>query len=195
MTKYGYMYDNRRTQLLAGRSIMEQHIRIGRMKCDYILCDMSDDLEGERKNLCYLRNTMGAGDILAVTRLEILGKNVQESIDIVRDLVSRGISVQIEEIGIIDNGISSDLFLKTVAAIQEFEKSILFQKAAARKEIVRTKNGYAEGRPRIPQETIDSALTKIKEENYSYKQAAKEYGISEATLYKAAARKRGEEIK
>lgn len=194
MTKYGYMYDNRKMQFLVGRNIMEQDIRIRRMKCDYVLCDMSDDIEGERKNLNFLRGHLKAGDVLAVTRLEILGKNIQESVDIVKELTQRGALVQIEEIGLIDNSSTGEMFFKTITAIQEFEKSLLFQKAAARKEISKTKNGYIEGRPRIPEETINAALAKINDEGYSYKQAAKEFGISEATLYKAAARKRGDGI-
>lgn len=194
MIKYGYVFDDDRTKFLSGRSSMEQYVRLQRMGCDLIISDMYGDDEGDRKNLLWLQNNAKAGDIVIVARLEVLGRTVELAAEVVDTFIKRGVLVNIEEIGLIGNGITGDVFLRTISAVREIEKSLLLQKAAERKVVSRTKYGRVEGRPRIPEEIIDAALNKIKNEGYSYKQASDEFGVSEATLYKAAARKRGEDL-
>lgn len=196
MIKYGYILDDPRTQFMVGRTPFEQQRFLFRMgvEVNRIGVDMVCEGPDNRKVIKDYKRHLKGGDMLIVQRLEYLGENLDEAASTVKDFLEKGVLVNIGDVGLLGNGLTGELFENTINAVKEMEKSRLFAKAVARKRIARTKNGFVEGRPRIPNETIDAALTKIENEGYSYKQAAKEHGVSEATLYKAAARKRGERM-
>lgn len=194
MAVYGYMRIDRAGDWLQGRSYMEQQLLLKRNGCSNIGCDVSDDVNKPTIQMDILRLGVVDGDTVMVTKLDRLAGTTKECIELIKEFFAKGVKIHILNIGLLEPGTTGEIFLKTVAAIQEQEQYVLLKKAQDRKFVVMTKNGFVEGRPRIPEEIINAALDKIKEDGYSYRQAAKEFGVSEATLYKAAARKRGEAI-
>lgn len=196
MIKYGYILDDDRLKFMPGKAIFEQQRALLKMGVEpnRIGVDMVCAGPDNRKLIKDYKIHLRAGDMLVVDKLEYLGENVEAAAATVQEFIEKGVLVNIGDVGLLGNGLTGELFLNTVGAIKEMEKSRLFAKAAARKVIARTKKGFIEGRPRIAEEIIDAALGKIEKGECSYKQAAKEFGVSEATLYKAAARKRGERL-
>lgn len=194
MTVYGYIRKDSSTAMLKGRTIFEQEIALKRSGIQKLGVDCADDLERCNENINLLKTIVKAGDTVVVTSLDQFSLKLDEALGIVKEFLDKGVSVNVLNVGLLKPGESSEIFFKTVAAVHDFEQCNLFKRAYERKHIARTKNGFVEGRPRIPDDVIETALNKIMEFGYSYKQVAKEFGISESTLYKAAARKRGEGV-
>jgi DNA invertase Pin-like site-specific DNA recombinase len=129
-----------------------------------------------RPNFDQLLRILQAGDILVVTKLDCFGRSIAQVINLINALVNKGISIDIVNIGLIDNS-TSLLIWNIFLAMAQFERDIL----AERKEIGKIKEGFKEGRPKVY--TIDQlnhAMHLL--EKYDYKQVEEITKISITTL-------------
>ena len=70
---------------------------------------------------------------------------------------------------------------------------MIMERTQAGKEVAKTKPGFKDGRPRIAKNRIDAALSLVDAGN-SYNKVAELTNIGVATLYRARARKKAEEL-
>ena len=68
-------------------------------------------------------------------------------------------------------------------SVAELERSMIIERTQAGKEVARTKNGFREGRPPLPEKKLLYALELLKD--HSYKEVIDITGISKATLCRA----------
>lgn len=183
---YGYARVSTRTQI-KGNSLEDQRRTLVAEGCETIFEEQYTGATTTRPELEKLLLVLKAGDTLTVTKLDRLARNVTEGLELVKMLVEeRGVKVKaLNAGGIIDNSPTGKILLTMLFAFAEWERSLIIERTQAGKEIARTKNGYREGRPPINQDKITAALDKINRDNCTVKEAAKAFGISEATLYRA----------
>lgn len=62
---------------------------------------------------------------------------------------------------------------------------MILERMAAGKEIARTKYGYREGRPPLPEERKKLATTLVTEQGYTLRKAASATGLSTTTIWRA----------
>lgn len=105
--------------------------------------------------------------------------------ELVNELVSKGIRVNILNIGVMDNTPSSKLIRNIFFSFAEFERDMIIERTQEGKAIAKTKEGYKEGRPKkYTDKQLDNALSMltINGGEKSYTEVSEIFGISKSTL-------------
>ena len=102
-------------------------------------------------------------------------------------LAAREITIDVLNIGIIDQSPTGKLIRNIMLAFSEFERDMRIQRTQEGKAIAKRKPDFHEGRPKkFTRAQINHALELL--EDHSYKQVAAMTGISPATLGRAKRR-------
>lgn len=190
--KYGYARISSLIQL-KGNSLEEQKqelLRAGVLP-ENIIEEQYTGKTTDRPLFKELISRLQPGDELICCKLDRFARNAEEGLRTVRELVNRRVTVDILNLGRIDNKATGKLILTIMLAFAEFERNMILERTAAGRAIARTKAGYHEGRPRIARAKINHAMDLI--ESYSFRQVADMTGISIATLKRYARVKKDEE--
>jgi len=138
----------------------------------------------DRPSFIALISTVKEGDRIVVTKLDRFARNTLEGLAAIQELLARGVSIHILNMGLIDNTPTGKLILTVFFAFAEFERSLIVERTQAGKEIAKTKDGFKEGRPcTYTDYQINNALFLL--ESNSYKEVEKMTGISKSTLIRA----------
>ncbi len=123
--------------------------------------------------------------MLIVTKLDRIARSVKEGLSIIDDLMTRGVTVNVLNMGgIMDNSPEGKLRRAMFLAFAEFERDMIVSRTQEGKAIARTKSGFREGRPnKYTQEQLRHALELLK--SHSYKQVESMTQISKSTLQRA----------
>lgn len=189
---YGYARVSTKKQL-SGNSIEEQYSTFKEQGCQEIIVEQYTGKTTDRPELGALMHKMTKGDTLVVTKLDRLARNVVEGVTLVRELLRSGIKVHVLNVGLLDDTPMGNFFITTLLAVAELERSMIMERTQAGKEVAKTKPGFKDGRPRIAKNRIDAALALVDAGN-SYNKVAELTNIGVATLYRARARKKAEEL-
>ena len=142
--------------------------------------------EGLRQALAAVRD----GDTLVVPKMDRLARNVEDTLQIVRELTERGVIFQMGHTVYDPHDPWSKLFLTFLAAIAEAEGgwiSLRTQEGMARPSVRKKLKGR---QPAIPPET-DAAIAKALDEgDRSAADVARVFRISRSGVYRAVARHR-----
>ena len=147
----------------------------------------------DRPELGALMHKMTKGDTLVVTKLDRLARNVVEGVTLVRELLRSGIKVHVLNVGLLDDTPMGNFFITTLLAVAELERSMIMERTQAGKEVAKTRPGFKDGRRPISKNRIDAALSLVDAGN-SYNKVAERTKRTLATLYRARARKKAEEL-
>ena len=186
--KYGYARVSTRGQV-NGNSLEDQRSQLMDNGCDEIIEEQYTGTTTGRPKLDELIGKLSKGDTLMVTKLDRLARSASEGANLIRDLTDRGIKVNILNMGKVDNRPQGKLMLHILLAFAEFERDMIVERTQAGKAIARTKAGFREGRPPIPQARKDAAV-KLIEDGCSYREASEKTGLSKSTIVRAVRRKR-----
>lgn len=123
-------------------------------------------------------------DTLVVTKLDRIARTAVEGSAYIDKLLDKGISVNVLNIGVLNNSASGKLIHHVMMAFAEFERDLILQRTREGKEIAKLKDGYHEGRPRkYTDQQIQKALDLLEAGN-SYASVSASTGISISTLYR-----------
>lgn len=189
---YGYARVSTKKQL-SGNSIEEQYSTLKEQGCQEIIVEQYSGKTTDRPELGALMQKMTKGDALVVTKLDRLARNVVEGVTLVQELLRNGIKVHVLNVGLLDDTPMGNFFITTLLAVAELERSMIMERTQAGKEVAKTKPGFKDGRPRIAKNRIDAALALVDAGN-SYNKVAELTNIGVATLYRARARQKAEEL-
>lgn len=178
-TIYGYARVSSRKQL-HGNSLEDQTTTLTDNGATTITTEQYTGKTTSRPKLQKLLDSLQPGDTLMVTKLDRLARNVSEGIDLIRALFKKDVKVHVLNIGLLENTSMGNFFITTLLAVAELERNMIIERTQAGKEVARTKAGFREGRPPIPKEKIQLAITLL--EKHSYKEVEMMTGISKATL-------------
>ena len=192
MALYGYARVSTKQQELADNGIEVQvHdlLETG-VPENNIYKDVATGATLDRPAFEELRSVLKSGDILVVTKLDKIARSASQGIQIIDDFLTRGISVDIINMGKLNNTPSGQLIRTVMLAFAEFEKDMIIERTQAGKAIARQKPGFKEGRPQaLNERQKQQALDLLKD--HSYSEVAELTGVSSRTLmrYKAYAQK------
>lgn len=181
---YGYARVSTLGQKKNGNSLEEQEKVLIENGCQEIVKESFTGKTVHRPELEKLLNKLQSGDTLIVTKLDRLARNVQEGIEVIKELFKRGIKVYVLNVGLLENTPMGNFFITTLLAVAELERSMIIERMQAGKEIARTKNGYREGKPPVPKEKVKHGLDLLQQGN-TYKEVCNILGISKSTLIRA----------
>lgn len=138
----------------------------------------------ERPELEKLLAVIKSGDSLVVTKLDRMARSISQGISLIDRLINMGVTVNILNLGILDNTPASKLVRNIFLAFAEFERDMIVERTQEGKEIARQKPDYRDGRPKkFRKSQIDHALGLLN--SFSYNQVAEMTGISKSTLIRA----------
>lgn len=131
-----------------------------------------------------LYSQLRKGDVVYFTKVDRIGRTVRVAVDIVGDLLDKGVKVYILQLGgYIDNSTpTGKLMFNFLSVMAEFEHDIIVDRLATGKAYAKKHNpNYREGRPK---RRITNRYRKIYEYSltHSIRETALTTGVSESTV-------------
>ncbi|MBQ2009395.1 MAG: recombinase family protein [Selenomonadaceae bacterium] len=188
---YGYARVSTAGQAASGNSLADQQEQLTNAGCQDIIVEQYTGSTTHRPAFIQLLDKLQPDDTLVVTKLDRIARNAGEGINLINDLMKKGIKVHILNIGLLDNTPTGKLIANIMLAFAQFERDMIIERTQAGKAIASQKNGFVDGRPRIPKSRTEHALGLL-ESGMSYKQVAEVTGISISTLARRVREKRAE---
>ena len=191
---YGYARVSTAGQAASGNSLADQQEQLTKAGCQEIIVEQYTGSTTHRPAFSQLLDKLQPDDTLVVTKLDRIARNAGEGINLINDLMKKGIKVHILNIGLLDNTPTGKLIANIMLAFAQFERDMIIERTQAGKAIAKQKADFVDGRPRIPASQTDHAL-ELLEEGLSYKQVARKTGISISTLARRVREKRAKATK
>lgn len=123
------------------------------------------------------------GDTLVVAKLDRIARTAIDGCIAVRNLVDRGVSVRVLNMGLVENTPVGRMMLTVMFAMAEFDRDMIVERLADGKAVAKQKPGYREGRPKviIDEEKYVELYRLVEQNQITNKEAASRLGVSEGT--------------
>lgn len=184
--KIGYGRVSTKGQAANGNSLEDQRQKLEDAGCDEIVLEAYTGAKMERPKFTKLLEGLESGDELVVCKLDRLARTTAEGSTLVRDLVNRGITVNVLNMGRADNTPMGNLMVTILLAFAEYEREMILERTGDGKARKReTDPDWREGRKalEIPGEYY-GYLKDVAAGGITVKAACAELGISRSTWYK-----------
>ena len=186
---YGYARVSTKGQAKDGNSLESQEQQLKDNGAQVIYKDSFTGTKKERPELSKLLTEIKEGDTLIVTKLDRIARSMSQGSELVNSLISKGVKVNILNIGAMDNTPASNLIRNIFFAFAEFERDMIVERTQEGKAIAKNNPYFKEGRPqKYSKQQIEHALSLL--EDNSYSQVEKMTGISKSTLIRAKKNKK-----
>ena len=181
---YGYCRVSTKGQAKDGNSLEAQQKAVRTAGAEKIYCDAFTGTKSHRPELDKLLSVISEGDTLIVTKLDRIARSATQGTELIQNLLNRGISVHILNMGMLDDTPTGKLIRTILLAFAEFERDMIVERTQEGKNIARQNPDFTEGRPKkFTRQQISHALELL--QNNSYKQVEQMTGISKSTLIRA----------
>ena len=185
--KYGYARVSTKGQATGGNSLEAQEQELYAAGAEKIIYDSFTGTSMSRPNFDELLKELKAGDTLIVTKLDRFARSVSQASDLITQLIDRGITIHVLNLGVLSNDSVSTLLRNVLLSFAQFERDMIVQRTQEGKAIARQRPGYREGRPlKYSKAKMAYALELL--QTHSYKQVEEITGISKSTLIRAKKR-------
>lgn len=129
------------------------------------------------------------GDILVVAKMDRFARTTEEGTKLMRELLEKGITVEILNFGGVHGGFNSanKLMFNILLAFAEYEKDCIIERMLAGKELARERLGsnYKEGmKPKFKNDQKELAVDLL-EQGLTYREVEAKTGMSKSTLIRA----------
>ena len=182
---YGYARVSTTKQMRNGNSINDQIRALTEAGAEKVVTDDYTGTKMNRPEFTKLIELLQAGDKLIVTKLDRFARTAIEGSQVVRDLVGKGVTVHVLNMGIADNTPMGKLMITMLLAFAEFERDMIVERTQAGKAVARANGKRVDGRPKKYNADKVGLALRLLDEGHSYTQVEKETGISKSTLIRA----------
>ena len=181
---YGYARVSSKGQARDGNSLEAQEQELRQHGATVIYTDAYTGTKIDRPEFDKLLQEVKPGDTIAVTKLDRFCRSASQGMELVDELLNKGVNVHILNMGMLDNTPTGKLIRNVMLCFAEFERDMIIQRTSEGKAIAKKNPGYREGRkPTYKKEQIQHALSLL--ETHSYSQVVEMTGISKSTLIRA----------
>ena len=181
---YAYCRVSTKGQAKDGNSLEVQEKAVKEAGATEIYADTFTGTKAHRPELDKLLNVIVAGDILIVTKLDRIARSATQGIELIQNLLDKGVTVNILNMGKLDNTPTGKLIRNILLSFAEFERDMIVERTQEGKTIARQNPDFSEGRPKkYSRQQMQHALELL--ESHSYKQVEQLTGISKSTLIRA----------
>lgn len=179
----GYARVSTKGQARDGNSLEYQENLLRAAGAEKIYIDTYTGKVKDRPELEKLMKNLQSGDTFVVTKLDRVARSVSAGNELIDELRSKDVRVNILNMGVIDDTPTGKLLRNVMLSFAEFERDMIMQRTQEGKAIARKKPGYREGRPKkYNKKQLEHAMKLLKD--HSYSQVAEMTGISSSTLYR-----------
>ena len=186
--RIGYGRVSSRGQQRDGNSLDDQKKKLFDAGCAEkdIVLEAFTGATMNRPGFTKVLESLEPGDTLVVTKLDRFARTASEGVEVVKELMGRGIAVHVLNMGLVEDTPTGRLILTIMLAFAEFEKDNIVERLADGKVEAKAKNpDYKEGRKalEIPDE-FDNCCDRVATGELTVVDACTELGISRSTWYK-----------
>jgi DNA invertase Pin-like site-specific DNA recombinase len=154
--------------------------------CGRIFTDTASGSTAERPGLAGALNYVREGDVLAVWKLDRLGRSLKDLIEIVTALAHRGIGFKSLQESMDTTTPGGKLIFHVFAALAEFERGVIRERTQAGLTAARSR-GRNGGRPRkLSRKGVELAVSMLQDPRNRINDICATVGISCTTLYRYA---------
>lgn len=180
---YGYARVSTSGQAKDGNSLEDQKNKliVAGVKTEDIIEESYTGTTTNRPEFSKLIDKLQDGDTLVVTKLDRFARTVTQGVELIQRLVDKGVTVNVLNMGVMDNKPTNKLIMTVMLAFAEFERDMIVERTQEGKRMAKQQPGYREGRPRMPKAQTDHAM-ELLASGKSYKQVSQDTGISKSTL-------------
>lgn len=186
---YGYARVSTIKQDRHGNSLADQTQKLREAGCQEIYHDSYTGTKLDRPEFTKLLNVLQPGDTLVVTKLDRFARKAAEGALTVQNLISRGVNVNILNMGRADNTPMGKLMVQIMLAFAEFERDMIVERTQTGKTVAREKGKRVDGRPAATLDTYPdfrSMYDAHKRGEITITKACEALGMCRATWYKLA---------
>ena len=155
----GYGRVSSKGQETNGNSLEDQKNKLVEAGCaeEDIVLETYTGTKMDRPKFTKLVKELESGDTLVVCKLDRFARTVREGLEVVEELMKRGVKVHILNMGLIEDTPMGNLILTVMLAFAQFERDTIVERTQAGKALAREREDYREGRPRkeIPGEFFE----------------------------------------
>lgn len=181
---YGYARVSTRTQARDGNSLESQIEKLKEAGAEKIYEDAFTGKVNHRPKFDVLRGLLKSGDTLIVCKLDRLSRSVAEGSELIKELRDKNITINVLNMGVMDNSTAGKLIYNVMLSFAEFERDLIVERTQEGRAIARQNPDYREGRPKkYTKKQIEHALQLF--ETHTCSEVTAMTGISKATLYRA----------
>ena len=185
---YGYARVSTKSQAKDGNSIEAQEQALIEAGAAIVYKEAFTGTTTDRPEFDKLMSELSDGDTLVVTKLDRIARSAIQGSDLIKTLMDKGVSVNVLNMGKMDNSSTGKLIYQIMFAFAEFERDMIVERTQEGRNIARKNPNFREGRPKkYSRSQISHALELLN--NHSYTQVVEMTGISKATLARAKALK------
>jgi DNA invertase Pin-like site-specific DNA recombinase len=161
-------------------------LQLGALKragCERVFCDRGiSGAKMTRPELMAAIHAANAGGTLVVWRLDRLGRSLTGLVQLIDELRENEIELRSLTESIDTSSSSGNLFFHIMAALSEFERTLISERTKAGLQATRAR-GVKLGRPRLLTDAqIQKVAREVGTENMSLKSVSEKLGVSERTL-------------
>ena len=125
---YGYARVSTKGQATNGNSIEDQWEQLAKNGCDEIVAEQYTGTTTDRPEFSKLVARMSKGDTLMVTKLDRLARSAREGLDVIEDLLAKGIAIRILNMGVFDDSPVGKVTRTVLLAFAEFERDMIVER-------------------------------------------------------------------
>lgn len=183
---YGYARVSTKGQARDGNSLEDQEKKLREAGCSEIYHDSYTGTKMDRPEFNALTGILSNGDRLVVTKMDRFARTAGDGIKAIEELLSRGVSVHILNMGLIDNTPTGRLMVTMLLAFAQFERDMIVERTTAGKTVAKENNpGWREGRKEkeLDEKEVAKFREKIKKGELTVTECCKALGISRTLWY------------
>ena len=180
---YGYARVSTKGQDKYGNGLEVQERQLRDNGAEVIYYESFTGTKKSRPELNKLMSVLREGDTVVVTKLDRIARSTRDGLDIIEDLLSKDVSINILNMGKFDNSPTGKLMRTVFFAFAEFERDMIVQRTSEGKEVCKADPEWREGRKRIDAPDFQNFLEKQKGGLLTVDECCAELGISRRTWY------------
>lgn len=180
---YGYARVSSIGQAKDGNSLEAQELALKERGCVKVFKEAYTGTTTDRPEFVKLLNNLQKGDTLMVTKLDRFSRTAAEGALLIKDLHSKGIIIEILNMGRADDTPMGRLMITMLLAFAEFEHDNIIERLATGKAIAKAHGKRTDGRKTIDIPQFAEYLQEQRDGRISVLEACQKLGISKSTWY------------
>lgn len=186
--RYGYGRVSSTTRYAGGEdgnSLEAQEKKLRDAGCTEIVLEAYTGTKMDRPKFTKLIDKLVAGDTLVVCKLDRFARTATDGVDLIKELMGRGVSVHVLNMGLVEDSPTGRLTLTIMMAFAEYERDMIIERLNDGKEEAKAKNpDYREGRKYMEVPEFRMYAERVDGGEMSVVAACAELGISRSKWYK-----------
>ena len=182
---YGYARVSSSGQARDGNSLESQEIALKEHGAVRVFHDTYTGMKRHRPQFDELLSIIQDGDTLMVTKLDRLARSAAQGCEIVRELTEKGVTVNVLNMGVMDNTPTGKIIRTMLFAFAEFERDMIVERTSEGKRFKReTDPDYREGRKKQDVPGFPALYQAVKDDNITVSEAISQLGITKSKWYR-----------